>query len=126
VNVTTGFFGGRPTGPVSRCPIRRCNTWWACRTSHWAKVEDDAPIAGMTDARTIQELEARHRHVNSVAVERDRCQVWHDITDVMDPDGDLMAALEALRQHQLAKVDAQFAAFGIEPPAPKSDEQKPN
>jgi hypothetical protein len=40
------------------------------------------------------------------------CQVWHDITDVMDPDADLMAAIEALRQHQLAQIDAQLAEFG--------------
>jgi hypothetical protein len=30
-----------------------------------------------------------------------------------------MAAIEALRQRQLAKINAQLAEFGIEPPAPK-------
>jgi hypothetical protein len=50
----------------------------------------------MTDARTIQELKARHRQVDSVRWNVIACQVWHDITDVMDPDADLMAAIEAI------------------------------
>ena len=37
-----------------------------------------------------------------------------------------MAAIDALRQHQLAKVDAQLAKFGMEPPLPKTEEQTPN
>jgi hypothetical protein len=37
-----------------------------------------------------------------------------------------MAAIEALRQHQLAKVDAQLAEFGMEPPLPKTEEQTLN
>ena len=98
---------------------------WLTERRIGAKVEDDAPIAGMTDARTIQELKARHRHVDSVRWNVIACQVWHDITDVMDPDADLMAAIEALRQRQLAKVDAQLAEFGIEPPLPKTEEQTP-
>ena len=44
----------------------------------------------------------------------------------MDPDTELMAALEAFRQRQLAKIDAQLAEFGIEPPARQTEEQKPN
>jgi hypothetical protein len=54
------------------------------------------------------------------------CQVWHDYTDVMESDADLIAAIEALRQHQLAKVDAQLAEFGMESPLPKTEEQTPN
>jgi hypothetical protein len=37
----------------------------------------------------------------------------------MDPDADLMAAIEALRQRQ---DNAQLAEFGNEPPAPKTEE----
>jgi hypothetical protein len=37
----------------------------------------------------------------------------------------LKEAIEALRQRQLAKINAQLAEFGIEPPAPKTEEQKP-
>jgi hypothetical protein len=59
-------------------------------------------------------------------VERHRCQVWRDSTEVTDPDSELMAAIEAFRQGQLAQIDAQLAEFGIEPPAPKSEEQTPN
>ena len=53
-------------------------------------------------------------------------QVWRDLTDVTDSDAELMAAIEAFRQRQLAKINAQLAEFGIEPPAPKTEEQKPN
>jgi hypothetical protein len=44
----------------------------------------------------------------------------------MLPDADLMAAIEALGQRQLAKVDAQLAGFGMEPPLPKTEKQTPN
>jgi hypothetical protein len=39
---------------------------WFVERRIGAKVEDHAPIAGMTDAPTIQEVEARHRDVESV------------------------------------------------------------
>jgi hypothetical protein len=37
------------------------------------------------------------------------CQVWRDITDVMDPDTELMAVIEVFRRRQLAQIDAQLA-----------------
>jgi hypothetical protein len=80
----------------------------------------------MTDARKIQELKARRRHVDSVRWNVIASQVWRDITDVTDPDAELLAAIEAFRQRQLAEIDAQLAEFGIEPPAPKTEEQTPN
>jgi hypothetical protein len=43
---------------------------------------------------------------------------------VTDPDAELMAAIEAYRQRQLAEIDAQLAEFGVEPPVPKTEEQK--
>ncbi len=45
------------------------------------------------------------------------CQVWRDITDVTDTDAELMAAIQAFRQHELAKIDAQLAEFGVGPRA---------
>jgi hypothetical protein len=33
-------------------------------------------------------------------------QVWRDITDVTDPNAELMAAIEAFRHRQLARIDA--------------------
>jgi hypothetical protein len=44
----------------------------------------------MTDARKIQELKARRRHVDSVPWNVIACQVW--------PDAELITALEAFRQ----------------------------
>jgi hypothetical protein len=79
----------------------------------------------MTDARTIQALKAWRRHVNNLRLNVIACQVWRGIADVTDPDADLMAALEAFRQGQLAKIGAQLARFGIEPPAQETEEQKP-
>jgi hypothetical protein len=38
----------------------------------------------------------------------------------------LKSAIEAFRQRQLAKIDAQLAEFGIDPPAPTANEQKPS
>jgi hypothetical protein len=52
----------------------------------------------MTDARKIQELKARRRHVDSVPWNVIACQVWRDITDLTDPDAELITALEAFRQ----------------------------
>ncbi len=66
----------------------------------------------MTDARTIQELKARRRYVDSVRWNVIACQVWRDITEVTEPDAELMAAIEAFRQRQLAKMDAQRAEVG--------------
>jgi hypothetical protein len=80
----------------------------------------------MTDAQKIQELKAKRRHFESAGWNRICCQVWRDITDVTDPDAELMAAINIFRQRQLAKIDAQLADFGIEPPAPQIEEQKPN
>jgi hypothetical protein len=77
----------------------------------------------MTDAQKIQELKAWRRHVDSVRWNISAYRVWRDITDVIDPDADLMAAIEAFWQ---AQIDAQIAEFGIGPPAPKIEEQKPN
>jgi hypothetical protein len=54
------------------------------------------------------------------------CQVWRDITAVTDPDAELMAAIDTFRRRQLAKIDAQLAEFGIEPPTRQAEEQKPN
>jgi hypothetical protein len=34
--------------------------------------------------------------------------------------------IEAFRQRQLAQIDAHLAEFGVEPPAPQTEEQKPN
>jgi hypothetical protein len=50
------------------------------------------------------------------------CQVWRDITDMTGPDAELIAAIEAFRQRQLAQIDAQLAEFGIEPLAQKAEE----
>jgi hypothetical protein len=72
----------------------------------------------MTDARKIQELKARRRHIDRARWNVIACQVWRDMPDVTDPDAELVAAIEAFRQRQLAKIDAQLAEFGIEPPAP--------
>jgi hypothetical protein len=80
----------------------------------------------MTDERKIQQLKARRRHVESAGWNRICCQLWRDLTEVTDPDAELMAAIEAFRQRQLAQIDAQLAEFGIEPPAPQTEEQKPN
>jgi hypothetical protein len=78
----------------------------------------------MTDARKVQELKARRRHIESAGWNGICCQVWRDITDGTDPNAELMAAIEAYRQRQLAKIDAQLAEFGVEPPVPKTEEQK--
>jgi hypothetical protein len=51
------------------------------------------------------------------------CQVWRDITDVMDPDAELRAAIEAFRQRQLAQINAQLAELGLEPPAANTEKQ---
>jgi hypothetical protein len=69
----------------------------------------------MTNAQKIQELKAWRRHVDSVRWNISAYQVWRDITDVTDPDAELMAAIEAFRQRQLAKVDAQLAEFVLRP-----------
>ena len=79
-----------------------------------------------TDARKIRELTAQRRHFESARWNRICCQVWRDITDVTDPDAELMAAIDPFRQRQLAKIDAQLAEIGIEPPARQTEEQKPN
>ena len=80
----------------------------------------------MTDARKIQELKAPARHLDNVRWNVIACQVWRDITEVTDPDAELMAAIEAFRQRQLAKIDAQLAEVGVEPSAPQIEEQKLN
>jgi hypothetical protein len=71
-------------------------------------------------------LKARRRHVDSVRWNVIACQVWRDITDMTDPDVELMAAIEAFRQRQLAMIDAQLAEFGIEPPAQKTEKPEPS
>jgi hypothetical protein len=70
----------------------------------------------MTDARKIQELKARRRHLDSVQWNAIACRVWRDITEVTLPDAELMAAIDPFRQRQLAKIDAQVAEIGIERP----------
>ena len=49
----------------------------------------------MTDERKIQQLKARRRHVESAGWNRICCQLWRDLTEVTDPDAELMAAIEA-------------------------------
>jgi hypothetical protein len=52
---------------------------------------------------------------------------WDQAIDLIEIlDRELKEAIEAFRQGLLAQTDAQLAEFGIEPPAPKSEEQKPN
>jgi hypothetical protein len=77
-------------------------------------------------ARKVQALKAQRKRVERVSWNRICCQVWRDITDVRYPDAELMAAIEAFRQRQLGKIDAQLAELGVEPPAPKAEEHKPN
>ena len=54
----------RPGQQVPDPPLQ--HLVWLTERRIGAKVEDDAPVAGMTDARTIQKLEARQRQVDSV------------------------------------------------------------
>jgi hypothetical protein len=77
-------------------------------------------------ARKVHALNPQHKRVERASWNRICCQAWPDITDVTDPDTELMAAVESSQQRQLAKIDAQLAEFGIEPRAPKTEEQKPN
>ena len=85
-----------------------------------------APTMPKAFARKVQALKAQRKRVERVSWNRICSQVWRDITDVTDSDAELMAAIEAFRQRQLAKINAQLAEFGIKPPAPKTEEQKPN
>jgi hypothetical protein len=85
-----------------------------------------APTMPKAFVRKVEALKARRRHVDSVRWNVIACQVWRDITDVTDPDAELMAAIEAFRRRQLGKIDAQLADLGVEPPAPKTEEQTPN
>jgi hypothetical protein len=66
---------------------------------------------------------AQRKRVERVSWNRICCQVWRDITAVTDPDAELMAAIDTFRRRQLAKIDAQLAEFGIEPPARQAEEQ---
>jgi hypothetical protein len=63
------------------------------------------PISAAS-SQSSQELKARRRHVESAGWNRICCQVSRDITDVMDPDAELMAAIEAFHHRQLARIDA--------------------
>jgi hypothetical protein len=80
----------------------------------------------MTDERKIQQLKARRRHVESAGWNRICCQVSRDITDVMDPDAELMAASRPSVIDSWPGSMRQLAEFGIEPPVPKTGEQTPN
>jgi hypothetical protein len=85
-----------------------------------------APTMPKAFDRKVRALKAQRKRVERVSWNRICCQVWRDITDVTDPDAELMAAIEAFRWRQLAKIDAQLGEFGVEPPAQKTEEQTPN
>jgi hypothetical protein len=80
----------------------------------------------MTERAKDPGAEGPAQAIDSVRWNVIACQVWGDITDMTDPDVELMAAIEAFRQRQLAMIDAQLAEFGIEPPAQKTEKPEPS